>query len=494
MMTIAIFCMLSITAFADDFSSWTTVASGTTNQLRGVSYGNGVFVTVGAGGIILTSTDRTTWTPRTSGTTNTLNGVTYGNETFVVAGDQGVILTSTDGIIWTKRTSGITSILQNVFYINNQFIAVGYSGVILTSTDAIVWTKKIIPEAQNLIGIAYSGSKYVAVDDYSIFTSTDLTNWTNLGYSALEEIRGIVYANCKFVIIDSYCWIGTSVDGSNWDYKSSGLTFWAINYINGQFISAGWNKQIFTSTDGNTWNLRYNGSSNPPLNGVTGNNNQIVAVGSNGVIMINNLTDITPPTIAPTESPTTPTTGSITIIGGVSDSGSGVAATKWASGSQPASYFSTGGTAFTTSFTIAANGTYTIYAKDNAGNEAVNTITITNHEDNSQTNNINVTNGKESNLALRINNIADFSPCTFSLTYDPQALTVTDLCALTANKELAVGVVKGTDIEIISFTPGNIVFKVNRQIAQGQKWSGVANVIKYRGNINGQLTVTFKIK
>jgi len=63
-------------------------------------------VTVGNSGTILTSSDGTTWTSRTSGTTNNLYGVTYGNGTFVTVGDNGVILTSSDGISWTKRTSG----------------------------------------------------------------------------------------------------------------------------------------------------------------------------------------------------------------------------------------------------------------------------------------------------------------------------------------------------------------------------------------------------
>jgi len=63
-------------------------------------------VTVGQSGNILTSSDGTSWDNRTSGTTNNLYGVTYGNGTFVTVGDNGVILTSFDGISWTKRTSG----------------------------------------------------------------------------------------------------------------------------------------------------------------------------------------------------------------------------------------------------------------------------------------------------------------------------------------------------------------------------------------------------
>jgi hypothetical protein len=55
------------------------------NDLRGVAYGNGLFVAVGDRGTILTSPDGVNWTERTSGT-NWLFGVTYGNGTFVAVG------------------------------------------------------------------------------------------------------------------------------------------------------------------------------------------------------------------------------------------------------------------------------------------------------------------------------------------------------------------------------------------------------------------------
>ena len=47
---------------------------------------DGLFVTVGESGTILTSSDGTTWTERNSGTSNRLYGVTYGNGLFVTVG------------------------------------------------------------------------------------------------------------------------------------------------------------------------------------------------------------------------------------------------------------------------------------------------------------------------------------------------------------------------------------------------------------------------
>ena len=75
-----------------------------------------LFVGVGDNGTILTSSDGTTWTSRTSGTSNKLRGVTYGNSTFVAVGNSGTILTSSDATAWTYRTSGTTNTLNGVTY------------------------------------------------------------------------------------------------------------------------------------------------------------------------------------------------------------------------------------------------------------------------------------------------------------------------------------------------------------------------------------------
>ena|GEM_PF-4153988 len=57
--------------------------------------------------------------------------------------------------------------------------------------------------------------------------------------------------------------------------------------------------------------------------------------------------------------------------------GSGVSLVKWASGAQTKSYFINGGTVLTgNTFSVTANGTYTVYAKDAVGNDAVQTINI----------------------------------------------------------------------------------------------------------------------
>ncbi|MER3480299.1 MAG: hypothetical protein C4327_07400 [Meiothermus sp.] len=73
-------------------ATWTAQTSGTTNDLIGVTYGNGIFVAVGLNGTLLTSPDGVEWTGRYSD--SDLKGITYGNGTFVAVGQNGTILTS----------------------------------------------------------------------------------------------------------------------------------------------------------------------------------------------------------------------------------------------------------------------------------------------------------------------------------------------------------------------------------------------------------------
>jgi len=58
---------------------------------------------------------------------NAFSGVTYGNGLFVTVGTEGTIFTSSDGVRWTKRNSGTDKSLSDVTYGNGIFVAVGGS-------------------------------------------------------------------------------------------------------------------------------------------------------------------------------------------------------------------------------------------------------------------------------------------------------------------------------------------------------------------------------
>ena len=130
-----------------------------------ITYGNGMFVAVGASESIVTSPDGITWTSRTSPVSTRLWLVTYGNSMFVAFSDSGSIVTSPDGITWTSRTSPVSTRIESVTYANGMFVAVGYSGSIVTSTDGITWTKQTSPVSTAFWSVTDGNGMFVAIGE-----------------------------------------------------------------------------------------------------------------------------------------------------------------------------------------------------------------------------------------------------------------------------------------------------------------------------------------
>ncbi len=90
------------------------------------------------------------------------------------------------------------------------------------------------------------------------------------------------------------------------------------------------------------------------------------------------LIDATPPTVTLSASNTAPTNQPVTVNVNATDD-TAVSQVKWASGNQPASYFSNAGTVLSgNTFTVNTNGVYTVYAMDISEKTTVQTINISN--------------------------------------------------------------------------------------------------------------------
>ena len=184
------------------WSSWSSRASGVSQRLNDVAYGGGMWVVVGDGSTIRTSTNGITWTSRTSGTTEYLYGVAYGGGMWVVVGNGGTILTSPNGTTWTSRTSGTTQSLLGIAYDGGMWVVVGFSGTILTSTNGITWTSRSSGTTQDLQGIAYGGGMWV-VAGYGgrILTSPDGISWTSRSSGTTQNLNDVAYGGGMWVAV-----------------------------------------------------------------------------------------------------------------------------------------------------------------------------------------------------------------------------------------------------------------------------------------------------
>lgn len=139
---------------------------------------------------------------------------------------------------------------------------------------------------------------------------------------------------------------------------------------------------------------------------------------------------------------------------------------------------------------ITANSVHTfrVRAKNIAGNSDWCTLITDN------TIAVNCSSNKDFELNLTANNVSDLSKYTFTVKYKPEVLEVIDLSTPTPQNELTVGKIAGTNINIVSFTDGKIVFTIDNTVKPGELWTGITNKIKFRAKATGETIVTYAVQ
>jgi photosystem II stability/assembly factor-like uncharacterized protein len=173
----------------EQISTWATRASGTTTNLRGVAFGNGVWVLVGDAGVLRTSTDTITWVTQNSqfGTSG-IESVAFGNGLFVAVGIGGTLRTSTNGVAWVTQTSQFgASTIRGLAFANSLWIAGGVGGTLRTSTNGVSWATQTSQFGSTTIrAVAFGNGVFFAVGDGgTIRRSTDGVNWSFPRYTSV---------------------------------------------------------------------------------------------------------------------------------------------------------------------------------------------------------------------------------------------------------------------------------------------------------------------
>jgi hypothetical protein len=241
-------------ATSTNLVTWTSRNSGTSNDLFGVAYGNGIYaIALGSADIVKTSTDAVTWTERTPGTGGSYRSLAYLNGIFVVAGIDGRIATSTDAITWTVRTSNTGSILASLTYGGGLYVAVGSSSTVATSTDAITWTSTEISSAitggnTTFNSVIYDGKKFILGGQRGILaTTTNGTSFSALNSGTTSTINSLAYANGTLIYAGNLGVIKKSFnDGSVWSDISTQetTTYFSVFAGNNNFVVGRSNDRI----------------------------------------------------------------------------------------------------------------------------------------------------------------------------------------------------------------------------------------------------------
>ncbi len=289
----------ALPALSDPLDNWTIVPSGTTNHLRGVAFGGGLFVAAGDFGTVLTSSNGTVWTPVTAGITNALRGVAYGQGRFVAVGTLGQIITSSDGLAWSAPSSGTLNQLNAVAAGDLGFVAAGNAGTILTSSDGSNWVAQASGTAVPFVGLGFGFGRIYAgadVNTPALFWSTNGAVWsyfTNVPPSQQPDLFNgpFAYGNGALLGVRIRGLFARSLDGDTWTSFGSPFFYcFGLTYARDTFVTVGGNfnggqRTVGTSTNGINWQTRYLQNNEPRLLSVAYGQHRFVAVGDNGAIL-----------------------------------------------------------------------------------------------------------------------------------------------------------------------------------------------------------------
>ena len=295
----------------DAFGSFTDVTpTGIPAGLRGVTFGDGVYVAVGEpdgsnGGIIYTSSDATTWTRNTSSpvASKILSDVAFGNNIWVAVGDTQTIITATDPTgTWTELTGHpVTSNPQGVAFGNGVFV-IGTSNI-FSSADGLTWTEEDDGGSFFHFGVVFDPDNglFVSVgNNGKIATSSDGDNvargsmtWTERTSNVTNRLRAVAYDDGLWVAVGDSGTITTSSNGTTWASQSSGTvaTLHGAAIANGTYFATGDAGTFRTSTDGTNWSDP--GVTSLSLRAGFFGNSQLVFVGSGILIPAGSLSTFT---------------------------------------------------------------------------------------------------------------------------------------------------------------------------------------------------------
>lgn len=290
-----IFCLLAII-----FSSFIFTVSNAQQEQKQKEGPWPVYAVAYGNGIIYTSIDADTWTLRNSGTNMPLHALTFGNNIFVAVGAKGTIVTgSRDGSKWTPVQSAITEDLWEIIYVKNNFIAVGSDGTVIKSPDGYKWEKTAtLSPGQIMRNIAYKPDEfivkkgyYIAIsEDGNVFKSYDGVSWEKESAKYTQKLLCLIYVNDLFIAVGTGGRIVTSPIGSGewftWfdRYSTTMEHLIAITYGNKTYVAVGENGTIMISPDLSIWSVVDSGTKSI-LAATTYGRGKFIAVGPDGTIL-----------------------------------------------------------------------------------------------------------------------------------------------------------------------------------------------------------------
>lgn len=315
-----------------DAQNWTVHQTGYEKTIKGVVYGNGIYLATGSDNrYLLTSPDLENWTltrptdfpfnpngvlfragkfwvvGSDSSVSTSIDGLTweltkldddfrflgdisYGGGLYMVISRDAYIATSPDGVTWTERPTGIEfpegnqdSLLVSR-YLNGRHLVGGAEGTLLSSPDAITWTQHTTPSNSWNFDVKFFDGNYYLTGQGKIYRSSDLESWEEIEVGATDTLYQIYRKDGTVTVVGRQGSLFTSSDFNTWTDQRI-RTFESVEkvrFIDGKFYLSTYGDTLYQSSDTLTWEIFHQSDIN--INDYLFADGKWVTVGSRGQI------------------------------------------------------------------------------------------------------------------------------------------------------------------------------------------------------------------
>jgi hypothetical protein len=231
------------------------------NLLRGIGYGDGVFLAVGGAGLgfSMRSFDGITWQDETHVFDAFASDVAWLDGTFVAAGGNGLRMRSLDGgVTWQDMGPYYSGHFRAIAAGNGVVVAVGHTygdtniGIVDTTSDGASWSgEQLVGAPYAGLGLAFGAGVFVSRDEAgAVRSSSDGVEWG--GVLELDDGGAVLFADGRFVTADIGAY-WTSEDGTTWDELAADDVRTPVGFVAGQWLTLGWPATIDASADLLSW-------------------------------------------------------------------------------------------------------------------------------------------------------------------------------------------------------------------------------------------------
>jgi PKD repeat protein len=164
-----------LVAFSSNGTDWQLSSPGAERELTAVASNQEIVVAVGDTTLV-TTTDGNDWQETFSTVDSRLRSIAWGDGRFVVVGDGGMILSSPDGMQWSAPDSGTNHDLLRVIRTGDHFIAVGTEGTIAASSDSTSWQLLDSGTIRDLYEVCANGAGVTVFGSYGLMLRSTCTD------------------------------------------------------------------------------------------------------------------------------------------------------------------------------------------------------------------------------------------------------------------------------------------------------------------------------